>query len=147
MNENPILYAEDEEDDVYFIRRAFEQAGILNPLAVVPDGQRAINYLAGNGHYANRNVHPLPCLVILDMKMPEKSGLEVLKWIRSQPAICTLPVLMLTSSSHDADMQRAYVQGANGYLVKPGSPADQVTMAKAIKDYWLMQNRSAMTHA
>lgn len=147
MSANPILYAEDEENDVYFIRRAFEQAGIRNPLAVVGDGQRAINYLTGMGDYADRNKHPLPCLVILDMKMPEKSGLEVLKWIRSQPAICILPVLMLTSSSHDADMHRAYVQGANGYLVKPGSPDELVAMAKAIKDYWLMQNRSAMTHA
>jgi len=146
MNANPILYAEDEENDVYFIRRAFEQAGIRNPLAVVPDGQRAINYLAGMGDYADRNKHPLPCLVILDMKMPEKSGLEVLKWIRSQPAICVLPVLMLTSSSHDADMHRAYVQGANGYLVKPGSPDELVAMAKAIKDYWLVQNRTAATH-
>jgi len=146
MSANPILYAEDEENDVYFIRRAFEQAGIRNPLAVVGDGQRAINYLTGMGDYADRNKHPLPCLVILDMKMPEKSGLEVLKWIRSQPAICILPVLMLTSSSHDADMHRAYVQGANGYLVKPGSPDELVAMAKAIKDYWLIQNRTVPAH-
>ena len=146
MSANPILYAEDEENDVYFIRRAFEQAGIRNPLAVVGDGQRAINYLTGMGDYADRNKHPLPCLVILDMKMPEKSGLEVLKWIRSQPAICVLPVLMLTSSSHDADMHRAYVQGANGYLVKPGSPDELVAMAKAIKDYWLIQNRTVPAH-
>jgi CheY-like chemotaxis protein len=142
MNPCPILYAEDEEDDVYFLQRAFRDAGVPNPLSVVADGQLAIDYLAGDGPYEDRTAHPLPCLAILDLKMPKQSGLEVLKWIRAQPSLCTLPVIMLTSSSHDVDMHRAYIQGANGYLIKPTNPAELSSMAKAIKDYWLTQNRS-----
>lgn len=138
---HPILYAEDEENDVIFVQRAFKLAGILNPLAVVPDGQAVIDYLAGHGPYANRIEHPFPCFALLDLNMPNKSGLEALKWIRTQPAIGILPVIMLTSSSHDKDIHRAYVQGANGFLVKPGNPHELVTMFKAIKDYWLTQNR------
>jgi CheY-like chemotaxis protein len=139
---NAILYAEDEEDDVFFIQTAFKQAAIENPLIIVPDGNRAVEYLAGTGSYADRSRHPLPCLGLLDLNMPGKSGLEVLQWIRSQPAICSLPVLMLTSSTQEADVHRAYIQGANGFLVKPSNPAALLTMVKAIKDYWLVQNRT-----
>src|SRR4051812_10546785 len=99
MNGQPILYAEDEEDDVLFVQRAFKDAKILNPLVVVPDGLSAIDYLGGAGRYANRAEHPLPCLALLDFNMPQTSGLDVLKWIRTQPSVCTLPVIMLTSSS------------------------------------------------
>ena len=73
--------------------------------------------------------------------MPGTSGLEVLKWIRTTPALCTLIVVMLTSSNQDADIHRAYLQGANGYLVKPSGIEDLIAMAKSIKDFWLVQNR------
>jgi CheY-like chemotaxis protein len=139
---NPVLYAEDEEDDVFFLQRAFEGAGVLNPLIVVPSGLMSIDYLSGGGQYANRAEYPLPCLALLDLKMPEKSGLEVLKWIRSQPSICDLPVIILTSSTQEADIHRAYLQGANGFLVKPGRPDELLVMVRAIKDYWLLQNRA-----
>ena len=110
----PILYAEDDENDAFLANHAFEKAGILNPLVVVSDGKAAIEYLAGTAQYANRTEYPLPCLVLLDLKMPGVSGLEVLKWIRSQRSVCTLPVLMLTSSNQDGDVHRAYILGANG---------------------------------
>jgi CheY-like chemotaxis protein len=142
MNTHPVLYAEDEEDDVFFVKKAFKDAGISNPLVVVPDGRLAVDYLSGVGLYADRKQHPLPCLVLLDLNLPETSGLEILKWIRIQPSICALPTLLLTSSSQEADIHRAYRQGANGFLVKPGNPAELLTMIKAIKDYWLLQNRS-----
>jgi CheY-like chemotaxis protein len=147
MNLKPILYAEDEEDDAFMVRKAFAKANIRNPLVVVPDGSDAIEYLSGTGPYSDRTAHPLPCLALMDISMPGTSGLDVLKWIRTQPALCALPVIMLTSSSQQSDIHRAYIQGANGFLVKPGSPNDLYAMAQAIKDYWLLQNRAIPTQS
>jgi CheY-like chemotaxis protein len=121
---HPVLYAEDEEDDVFFLQRAFCEAGIANPLVVVSDGDAAMEYLSGTGRYENRAEYPFPCLVLLDLNLPARSGLDVLKWIRGQPAMCGLPVLVLTSSTQEADIQQAYLYGANAYLVKPGKPAE-----------------------
>ena len=81
-------------------------------------------------------------LILLDLNMPGKSGLEVLKWIRNQPGISMLLVVVLTSSNQDSDIHRAYIQGTNGYLVKPSKPDEMLAMARAIKDYWLDQNRT-----
>jgi len=142
MTIRPILYAEDEEDDVFFLKSAFAQAGIAHPLRVVADGQLAINYLSGLPPYTDRVQHPLPCLVLLDIKMPNQSGIEVLKWMRANPAFSSIPVIMLSSSNGDADIHRAYIQGANGYLVKPGKREELLSMVKAIRDYWLLQNRA-----
>ncbi len=143
MNRLPILYAEDDENDAFLTKLAFAQAKISNPLIIVPDGDAALAYLAGTGQYASRDEYPLPCLVLLDVKMPRKSGLDVLKWIRTQPSICTLTVLMLTSSNQDGDIHRAYILGANGYLEKPNKPDEMLAMAKGIKDFWLTLNRNA----
>ena len=139
----PILYAEDETDDIFFMRRAFQQTGIAHPLEAVPDGDEAIAYLAGTGKYADRIAYPLPALVLLDLNMPRTSGFEVLKWIRNRPPVSGLPVLVISSSNHDADIQRASLLGANGYLVKPGNPDDLFEMVKAFKDYWLAHDRLA----
>jgi CheY-like chemotaxis protein len=107
---------------------------------IVSDGRAAIEYLSGIGNYSQREQHPLPCLVLLDLKMPGKSGLEVLEWKRNQPSLSTLPTLMLTSSSQERDIRQAYLLGANGYLLKPNRPDDMLSLAKAIKDYWLNRN-------
>ena len=140
----PILYAEDDGNDALLANYAFEKAQILNPLVVVPDGKAAIEYLAGTGQYANRTEYPLPCLILLDLKLPRVSGLEVLKWIRSQPSVCTLPVLILTSSNQDGDVHRAYILGANGYLMKPSKTDEMLVMAKGIRDFWLILNRNTV---
>jgi len=139
----PILYAEDEQDDVIFMERAFRQAGIEHPLHTVSDGGEVIAYLCGKGKYGNRDEYPMPGLVLLDLDMPETSGFDVLKWIRSTPAVSTLPVLVLTSSSQPSDIERASLLGANGYLVKPGKPERLVDVVKAFKDYWLSHDRFA----
>lgn len=139
---SPILYAEADENDAFLIQRAFRRQDVRNPLVVVPDGKAAIEYLAGTGPYANREEQPLPGLILLDLKLPRKSGLEVLEWIRSQPGISLLPVVMLTSSDLESDIHRAYLLGANGYLVKANQPEEISAMAKAIKDYWLLVNRN-----
>lgn len=143
MTTHIVLYAEDDENDAFLIKRAWRQAGIAQPLVIVDEGQAAIDYLSGAGTYADRALHPLPCLVLLDLNMPGVSGIDVLKWTRTNPGTATLPVVVLTSSNQNSDVQRAYAEGANGYLVKPGSLEDMALMAKGIHDYWLALNRGA----
>jgi len=138
----PILLADDDADSAFLTTRALKEAGVLHPIAVVHDGDAAVQYLAGTGPYADRGAHPLPCLLLLDQKLPGRSGLEVLEWVRTKSAVCTLPVLLLSASTFDADVQTAYLLGANGYLVKPADFETLLTMAKAIKDYWLTVNRA-----
>lgn len=137
----PVLYAEDGEDDVFLMTRAFARTGITNPLTVVGNGQEAIDYLTGAGAYSDRQKHPLPCLMLLDLNLPQKSGLDVLKRIRSEPAVATLPVIVLTSSLQDTDIHRAYLQGANAYLVKPNKQEELTRMLENVRDFWLIQNR------
>jgi CheY-like chemotaxis protein len=135
-----VLYAEDEPDDIFFMERAFKEAGIEQPLYSVPDGQEVIAYLSGAGQYADRTQYPLPGLILLDINMPQMSGLDVLKWIRATPAVCTTPVLVLSSSSHEKDVEQASLLGANGYLTKPGQPDRLVEIVRAFKDYWLVHD-------
>lgn len=136
-----ILYVEDEEDDVFLLRHSFKQAGIANPLLSLGDGEAALEYLSGAGEYSNRADYPLPVLLLLDINLPMVSGLEVLKWLRAQPGYRVLPVLILSSSSQDSDIMRAYELGANGYLVKPSGLQKLVTLAHAIRNFWLEQNQ------
>jgi CheY-like chemotaxis protein len=138
----PVLYAEDDEDDVFLMQRAFSKAGIPNPLRTVQDGNEAVDYLAGNGSFGDREQHPMPCLMLLDINLPGKSGLEVLKWLRAKPATGIIPVVVLSSSNQESDIHRAYILGANGYLVKPGQPDKLLAMVRGINDYWLAQNRT-----
>jgi len=135
-----ILLVEDNPNDVLFLKFAFETAEVQNPLQVVADGQEAINYLAGAGQYANRRRFPLPCLVLLDLKLPGKMGTDVLCWLRNQPRLSHLLVVVLTSSSDSQDVDRAYECGAQSYLVKPLSLEKRLEMARSIKNYWLELN-------
>src|SRR6185312_11469299 len=131
MQHLTILYAEDEENDILLLKRAFKMAGSPHALVAVPDGKQAIDYLAGEGPFADRERCPLPALVLLDIKMPKISGLEVLEWIRLQPRFASLPVLMLTSSWRTEDMEKARLLGANDYLLKPSESSALVEMVKA----------------
>lgn len=137
----PVLLVEDNDDDIFFMRRAFRNASITNPMIVVQDGQSAINYLGGTAPYANRNEHPLPGLVLLDIKLPLRTGFEVLHWIRSDPRLKPLVVVVLTTSSEPIDIDAAYRLGANSYLVKPPSPGSLLELTKNLKLYWLELNR------
>ena len=113
-----VLHVEDEPTDRMIVSAAFKKAAPNVLLKAVTDGEQAIAYLSGQGAYGNRELHPMPLLVLLDIKLPRKSGLEVLEWIRKQEDLKSLPVLMLTSSSESNDLDRAYALGANSYLVK-----------------------------
>src|SRR6266545_4197865 len=115
----PILLADDDANGAFLTTRAFKQAGVVQPMVVVQDGNAAVDYLAGTGQYADRRAHPPPCLLLLDQKLPGRSGLEVLEWVRTKSAVVTLPVLLLSASGFDGDVRTAYLLGANGYLVKP----------------------------
>jgi len=139
VNSGPVLYAEDEEHDVLFLKRAFKASEIQNSLVTVENGAKAIDFLTGC--VGNRN--PIPALVLLDLNMPYKNGFEVLQWIRAQQSLNGLPVIVLTSSNQDTDIVRAYASGVSGYVVKPGSPRELESIARALKDYWLIHNRAA----
>lgn len=141
MNPDPILLVEDNEDDAFFMRQAVKDADIVNPLVHVEDGQQAIDYLDGQGVYADRQKYPLPMVVFLDLKLPMKSGHEVLQWIRQQPQFKKLVVIVLTSSSEPVDLNRSYQLGANSFVVKPPTPKQLLDLAEAFKLWWLRQNR------
>lgn len=131
------LLVEDDEDQVRLTRRAFQKANIVNPLMVVRSGQEAMVYLEGAGPYGNRDEFPLPKLILLDLKMPGISGFDVLRWLRRQPALSALRVVVLTSSIEERDVNLAYDLGANSFLVKPVNFDDFVLLTQAIQGYWI----------
>lgn len=135
-----LLLVEDNEDDVFLMRRALKGAKVANPLFVAEDGQQAVDYLGGAGKYSDRTQYPLPAVVFLDLKLPLLSGHEVLSWIRRQTELDSVVVIVLTSSSEARDLNRCYSLGANSYLVKPPTPEQLEELAKAFKWYWLEYN-------
>jgi CheY-like chemotaxis protein len=131
---------EDNEDDVFLMKRALNGAQVINPLLVAEDGQEAVDYLSGAGKFADRTKYPLPAVVFLDLKLPFLSGHDVLTWIRRQKDLDTLVVIVLTSSNEPSDLSRCYALGANSYVVKPPTPEQLEDLAKAFKWYWLEYN-------
>src|SRR4026209_540929 len=127
----PILQVDDDPNDVFLLQHAMKKAGVANPIQVARDGQQAIDYLKGAGKFADRGKFPLPCLVLLDLKLPYVMGLDVLKWIRQQTGM-SLPVVMLTASGEEADIVAAYGLGANDLLVKPSEAGKLEEIVKAI---------------
>src|SRR5687768_10525063 len=115
----PILHVKDEEYDVFFVERALQSARANVAIHVVSDGSEAQDYLAGKGRFADRAEHPLPVLVLMDIKLPKRTGLEVLEWMKAQPSLKHLPVYILTSSAEPRDKERAFQLGIAGYIVKP----------------------------
>ena len=138
-----ILLVEDDANDVFFLKRAMKLAGMLNPVEVASDGRKAIHYLGGTGEYSDRAQFPLPCLVLLDLKLPHVMGLDVLKWIREQPELRTVIVVVFTASNLPPDISKAYFLGANSYLVKPSEPDGLVETVRLIREYWLDLNQPA----
>jgi two-component system response regulator len=140
LNPAPILHVEDSEDDRLFLRRAFDQAGIQNTVHTVEDGQQAIDYLSSTGAYSDRKQFALPCMVILDLKMPKMHGLDVLKWIRAHEEFKPIIVIILSSSPLRNDVDTAYKTGSNSFIVKPLTGEQMKNIARLIKEYWLETN-------
>jgi CheY-like chemotaxis protein len=142
-NRNVILFVEDDPADARLIEHAFQKAGVTTAMVRLWNGDAAVDYLSGSGAYADREAHPLPSIALLDIKLPRRTGLEVLMWIREQQGpIRRLPVVMLTSSTETRDVNRAYELGANSYLRKPDSADQLFNLAEAFRRYWLRLNES-----
>ena len=136
IEEFTMLLVEDDLNDIFFVKRAMKLTQLKTPLQVVTDGDDAIAYLRGDGEYADRQVHPLPKLVVMDIRMPRKSGFEVLEWVKRQPALRRIPVVIVSSSDRPGDINRAYELGANAYMVKPVSFRAVEHLFQSITHYW-----------
>lgn len=131
-----ILLIEDDSNDTLLLQRAFRRAGITLPLQMVSDGDQAVSYLRGDDKYSDRASHPLPSLILLDLKLPRRSGLEVLQWLRQEAPeqIKAIPVIVLTSSRLSEDVDQAYSLGANSYMAKPSGNYDGLAeMVKSLE--------------
>lgn len=135
-----ILLVEDNVMDVALTLDAFKEARLSNRIAVVNNGEDALRYIFGEGKYADRNRYPLPHLILLDLKMPGLSGIEVLQRLKQTETYKRIPVVILTSSTEEGDRAMSYDLGANSYLVKPISFSGFLDVVKHITDYWLSLN-------
>lgn len=142
MKATPILLVEDNEDSVLLVRHAMRKAAITTALEVVTSGEQAIEYLRGTNGFADWSQFPLPCIVLLDLKMPGMSGFDVLKWIRQQPGLRALRVAMLTSSDMPSEIKMAHDLGANIFLTKPVGLERLVQIMKTLNEHWLQQAQS-----
>lgn len=143
MPDKTVLLVEDDSSDVRLIQRAFNKLNEPVPMIRLTDGDDVVDYLGGKAPYENRALYPIPDLMLLDIKLPRRSGFEVLQWLRNQNSgLKRLPVIMLTSSRHSADINRAYDLGANSYLAKPETAAGLQEMATQFRSYWLSCNKS-----
>ena len=137
----PILLVEDNPDDVLLMQRAFRKLNLLNPLRVIEDGEAAIAHLTEVCVGGVRS--DVPALILLDLKLPRRSGLEVLEWLRDQPRLRRCPVVVLTSSKEAPDVRTAYDLGANSYLIKPVEFQAFLDMVGTLNLYWLVLNQPA----
>ena len=137
----PILAAEDEEIDRFILNLAFQKAKLSHPLVTVLDGEECVDYLSGVGRFADRTLHSLPALLLLDLKMPRMHGFEVLEWLAARPDFKSLPVVVLSSSSDDSDIQKARQLGARDYFVKPQSLDELVRILQQVHERWLAMEK------
>ncbi|MEO6035032.1 MAG: response regulator [Verrucomicrobiota bacterium] len=140
-----ILLAEDNNDDAFLMCRAFRKAHLLNPLVRVRNGEEAISYLRGDGVYADRGLHPFPFLLLLDLRMPLADGFDVLRWIRAQPELKIL-VVVLTFSTREPDVKKAFELGANSFLTKPAGFENLTQLLERLQGYWFMTNVAPDAH-
>jgi CheY-like chemotaxis protein len=139
-NSIPILVADDDAQDRLLVKMAVERSALGLNLSSVRDGVEAIDYLLGRAEFADRHVYPFPKLLLLDLKMPRVNGFDVLDFVRQQPGLRQLPIVIFSSSNDPKDIQRAYDGGANSYLCKPHSNEDLSALLKALEDYWCKFN-------
>lgn len=131
-----ILVAEDNEDDAFILQTALKKIGIQNPVQICRNGQDVIDYLKGEGSYADRAQFPFPRLMLIDLKMPVVTGLDVLRWLKGNEECSVVPTVVLTSSKHEEDVDNAYKLGANAYMVKPGRMEQFEKALMLIDEFW-----------
>lgn len=139
-NSVPILAADDDPQDVMLLEIAIRRSSLNIRLQTVADGEQAIDYLMGRGAYTDREAHPFPKLLLLDLKMPRMTGFEVLSFVRGQSGLRQLPVIIFSSSDDPRDIRKAYDSGANSYLCKPHSNDGLLDLLSALREYWLKHN-------
>jgi len=142
MSQKMIMVVEDNPDDEELTLRALRQAKIANEIVVTRDGNEALEFVFGKGQYAGRNLDRMPTVILLDLKLPKLSGLEVLKQLRADPRTKLIPVVVLTSSSEDEDMLRSYQSGANSYVRKPVEFGSFANAVSQLGLYWLLLNET-----
>ena len=138
-----ILLVDDDSNDRFLIRRAFERLGIENPLVEVSDGDEAIAYLSGTKPYEDRTKYPFPGILLLDLQMPRVNGLTVLEWIGEKIGATGLLIIVLSRVDEIRQVSRAYALGANSFLTKPGNEQDLHELVRAFRDYWIIRNQPA----
>jgi CheY-like chemotaxis protein len=146
FNPVSILIADDDAQDTMLVRIAVEKAALGLRLETVGDGQEAIDYLMGRSQYSDRQAHPFPSMLLLDLKMPRLSGFDVLDFVRREPGLRQLPIIIFSSSDDPKDIRRAYDAGANSYLCKPHANDDLSALLKALEAYWCKYNHFPPCH-
>lgn len=141
-----ILIADDDAQDTLLVRLAAQRAALEMRLDVVKDGEEAIDYLMGRSAYADRQAYPFPAMMLLDLKMPRVNGFDVLDFVRRQPGLRQLPIVIFSSSDDPKDIRRAYDSGANSYLCKPHSNDDLSALLRALEEYWCKFNHFPPCH-
>jgi CheY-like chemotaxis protein len=141
QNHPVILVAEDRDEDLFMLQRAFSQLGVDTPVQYLRNGEEAIAYLKGQGRFANRDEFPMPTVLLLDLKMPRKNGFEVLEWIQQQPSLNELRTIVLTTSEDVYEVSRAYQLGAASFLTKPLNFNEFKDTIQMVHNYWMMLNR------
>ncbi len=131
-----VLAAEDDHSDLWFFMQAIESAGASVALHAVRDGDEALRYLQGEGEFGDRDKHPVPDLLVLDVKMPRMGGLDVLRWVKESPEYKWLPTIVLSGSVMMEDVRQAYDLGASGFFTKPNSFEELKQAVRTILDYW-----------
>lgn len=141
MSERTILIVEDNPDDEEFTLRALHRAHVTNEIVVTRDGREALDYLFGENQFAGRDLSDMPAVILLDLKLPKLSGIDVLRRIRAEPLTKLIPVVILTSSSEDEDMIKSYESGANSYVRKPVEFAAFANAVARLGAYWMLLNQ------
>ena len=131
-----ILFVEDSDDDFFAAQRAFKKTGLKNPIRRCTNGDQAVDYLYRRGEFADSNDAPLPGMILLDLNLPGLDGREVLRQIKSDPRLRKIPVIVLTTSSAEKDIEQCYADGANSYVQKPVELQSFILAIARLKDYW-----------
>jgi CheY-like chemotaxis protein len=140
-----MLLFEDDDNDAFLLQRALKKADINNPVQRVKDGQEGIDYLSGSGPYYDRQQFPFPRVVLLDLKMPRKSGMEVLEWMKKHPEFKVIPTIIFTASKEQQDIAMSYGLGANCFVTKPSKFEDLEHLVKILHEFWRLCEKPGQT--